>query len=290
MKAAPFELVVPGSVDETIAWLVERGDTARVMAGGQSLMPLLAMRRTAPATVVDLHRISALDHTTQRDDRMLAIGTMTTQRTVERSAVVAAHVRLLRIAVPLIAHVTVRNQGTLGGSIAHADPSAELPTVALATDATMVIEGGAGRRSVGAADFFVGAHSTVIRHDELLVEVRFPVDEAGSGWAFEEVGRRPGDVAIVCVAAMVRMGGDGRIVAARIALGAVAATPIRSQAAEAMLVGEAPSTDLFAAAGAAVAASIDPPSDLNGTGRYRRHLAAVLVRRALARAAERASR
>jgi len=289
VKAAPFAICTPGSIAEALGCVTEYGDDARVLAGGQSLLPLMAMRRRSPAVLVDLRRLHDLDHVTPADAHV-AIGAMTRQRTVERSADVGASVRCLALAVPQIAHVTVRNQGTIGGSIAHADPSAELPTVALATDATMVVRGANGERAIAAAEFFLGPHKNAMAADELLTEIRFPLDPAGSGWAFEEVSRRPGDTAIVGVAAMVRLDSDGRIAEARIAMSSVAPTPIRAAGAETMLAGHSPAADLYAAAAATAAAITEPPSDLNGSSAYRRHLAAVLVRRALAIAAERAAR
>lgn len=287
MKAAPFALCTPASLDEAVACLTEHGDDARVLAGGQSLVPLMAMRRQSPAVLVDLRRLAELNHVTSTGAHV-TIGAMTRQRAVERNASVGASVRLLALAVPQIAHVTVRNQGTIGGSIAHADPTAELPTAALATEATMLVLGPSGGRAIAAADFFVGAHASAMAADELLTEIRFPPDLPGSGWAFEEISRRPGDVAIAGVAAMARLDTDGRILEARIALCSVASTALRAHDAESLLVGHAPSVELFAASAAAAAAGIDPPSDLNGTSAYRRHLTAVLVRRALTKAVERA--
>ena len=287
MKAAPFALCSPGSVDEAVDCLAEHGAEARLLAGGQSLLPLMAMRRDSPAMLIDLGRLGDLNQIVATD-AYVSIGAMTRQRAVERSTDVAMRVRLLALAIPQIAHVTVRNQGTIGGSIAHADPTAELPAVAVATRATMHVAGPGGRRTIPAADFFVGVHTTAMARDELLVEIRFPLDAPGSGWAFEEIGRRPGDVAIVGVAAMVRLGGDGRITEARIVLGSVASTPVSATAAEGLLVGETPSAELITISAATVAAGVDPPSDLNGTSAYRRHITGVLVRRALTNAVERA--
>ena len=288
MKAAPFALCAPSSIEEAVACLIEFGDDARLLAGGQSLMPLLAMRQQSPRVLVDLRRVTELTHVTTNDGDV-AIGAMTRQRAVERIASIAEDVPLLALAVPQIAHVTVRNQGTIGGSIAHADPSAELPAVARATEATMVVAGPRGRRAVAAADFFVGAHVTAMASDELLAEVRFPLQQPRSGWAFEEISRRPGDVAIVGVAAMVRLN-DGQIAEARLVLCSVAPTPVRAIWAEPILIGSSPSDDLIGACAAAAVAGIDPPSDLNGTSAYRRHIAAVLVRRALTSAVARAAR
>ena len=289
MKAAPFALSRPESIEEAVACLTEHGDDARLLAGGQSLMPLLAMRRQSPRVLVDLRRLTNLTHIVTSDSHV-EIGAMTTQRAVERNPGIAADVRLLALAVPQIAHVTVRNQGTIGGSIAHADPSAELPAVALATGATMIVVGPGGRRSIAASDFFVDAHATATARDELLAGIHFPLDPPGSGWAFEEVSRRPGDVAIVGVAAMVRLDRERRIAEARIVLCSVAPTPVRATEAETVLVGNSPSAELFAECATAATVGIDPPRDLNGTSAYRRHITAVLVRRALTRAVDRAAR
>jgi carbon-monoxide dehydrogenase medium subunit len=289
VKAAPFALSTPESLEEAVACLTEHGGDARLLAGGQSLMPLLAMRRQSPRVLVDLRRLTDLTHIVTSDGHV-EIGAMTRQRAVERNPGIAADVRLLALAVPQIAHVTIRNQGTVGGSIAHADPSAELPAVALATDATMIVVGPNGRRSIAAADFFVDAHATAMAGDELLTEIRFPLDPPGSGWAFVEISRRPGDVAIVGVAAMVRLDDGRRIAEARIVVCSVAPTPVRATEAEAILLGNSPSAELFADSATAAAVSVEPPSDLNGTSAYRRHIAALLVRRALTKAVDRAAR
>lgn len=289
MKSAAFSIVVPSCVDEAIDSLVRYGPDARLLAGGQSLVPAMAMRLVSPAVIVDLGRVRELTHITRVGDHV-AIGATTKQRAVERSAQVAASVQLLALAVPQIAHATVRNQGTLGGSIAQAEPTAELPTVAIALDAVVTVAGPNGVRVVPAGEFFVGAQQTCLAHDEMVVEIRYPIDPVGAGWAFEEVGRRPGDVAIVGVAAMIRLAPSGVITEARIAISSVASTPLRMADAEAMLIGSEPTAERFAELASLVAASLTPPSDLNGTSTYRRHLAGVLVRRALITAASRAAR
>jgi carbon-monoxide dehydrogenase medium subunit len=280
VKGAPFTLHMPRGIDEAISCLTEAGGDARLLAGGQSLMPLMAMRRVSPAALVDLSRVADLDRISNDPDG-ISIGAMTRQRVVERDPQVIDQVRLLAMATPHIAHVTVRNQGTIGGSIAHADPTAELPTVALATNAVMVIRGPGGARSVAAGDFFAGPHATAVAADELLVEVRFPTDPSGSRCAFVEFGRRPGDVAIVGVAVMIVANADGAITEARIAISSVAPTPIRVGTAEHLLVGHVISPALFEASAELAARDLDPPTDLNGSAPYRRHLTRVLVRRAL---------
>ncbi len=283
MKGAAFTLTVPRSIDQAIACLTEAGGEARLLAGGQSLMPMMAMRRLSPAALVDISRIADLDRISNDLDG-IAIGAMTRQRAVERHPQVIGRVRLLAMATPHIAHLTVRNQGTLGGSIAQADPTAELPTVALATNAVMVVRGPDGTRSVPAGDFFKGPQTTAVAADEMLIEVRFPMDPARARCAFVEFGRRPGDVAIVGVAVMIVADAEGAITEARIAISSVAPTPIRVGAAEHLLVGHVPSQALIDASAELAARDLDPPTDLNGSAPYRRHLTRVLVGRALAEA------
>ncbi len=289
MKGAASTLTVPRSIDEAIACLTEAGGDARLLAGGQSLMPSIAMRRVSPAALVDLSRVAGLAGISADLDG-IAIGAMTRQRVVERDPQVIDRVRLLAMATPYIAHVTVRNQGTIGGSIAHADPTAELPTVALATNAVMLIRGPDGARSVTAGDFFGGPQNTALAADELLVDVRFPTDPPGSRCAFVEFGRRLGDVAVVGVAVMIIADAEGTITEARIAISSVAPTPIRVAAAEHLLVGHLPSQALIDASADLAARDLDPPTDLNGSGAYRRRLTRVLVGRALAEASFRVSR
>lgn len=288
MKLPPFALATPRSVEEAVAYRVEFADDAAVLAGGQSLLPLMALRLATPAVLVDLRHVAGLDRVVVADDGGVTIGAMVRQRTVERHPDVWQRAPLLPEAIATIGHVTIRNQGTVAGSIAHADPAAELPAVALATEATMVIAGATGRREVPADDFFAGYMTTTLAPDELLTEVRFPCCAPGTGVAFEEFSRRHGDFALVGVAAMVRIDGAGHVADARLALAGVDTSPVRATSAEAMLTGATPSHDVFAAAGAAAAAAVEPIDDLHGTSAYRRHLTGVLVRKAVAVAAQRA--
>jgi carbon-monoxide dehydrogenase medium subunit len=193
------------------------------------------------------------------------------------------------MALPFIAHATVRNQGTVGGSVGHADPCGEIPNVVVLTGAVAVVAGPRGERTIAAADLFLGPMSTSIGADEVLIEVRFPAVTSRCGSAFVEVSRRTGDPALVAVGASLELDEQGLIATASIALSAVAPTPVRAEAAAAMLVGERPSADVFAAVAAAAAADVDPVTDLHATAAYRRHLTAVLVRRALAEAVSRAT-
>ncbi len=284
LKSPQFAYVAPTSVEEALAQLAEHGDDAKLLAGGQSLVPLLALRLAAPSALIDLSGVPALDYIRRENDH-IAIGAMTRERAVERSEVVRDHVPLLSVAMPLIGHLAIRNRGTVGGSAAHADPSAEIPAVAIALDADVVVSSSArGQRTITSDDFFQGFFSTSLEPDEALIELRFPVAQPGTGVAFEEATRRHGDFAMVGAAAAVRTE-DAHIVDARIVVIGVSDTPLRRRDAELALAGGEPTTAAFEAAAALAADSLDPPSDLHGTSAYRRHLVRVLVRRALEGAA-----
>ena len=284
MKSAAFALAMPRSIDETVAAIAAAGSDARLLAGGQSLMPLMAMRLTSPSVLVDLSRVPGLAHVSVGDDGSVTIGAMTRQRTVERNPLVARHAPLLTAAIPFIAHVAVRNQGTVGGSIAHADPAAELPTVAVAMGAEMAVVGPSGHRVIGAADFFTGPMRTSMTGGEVLTDVRFPAHDSADTVAFHEYSRRHGDPALASAAVILRVI-DGVIRHASIALGGVDATPLRAADAESLLIGQRSTSELFAAAGAAASAAVHPADTIHGTAAYRRHLVGVMVRRALAEAA-----
>ncbi len=288
MKPAPFEYASPGTVDEALALLAEHGGEAKPLAGGQSLIPAMNFRLARPAVLVDLNRITALAYV-RPESGGVAIGAMTRQRAVERSDVVARAAPLLAEAMPSIAHPQIRNRGTVGGSVAHADPSAELPAVLLALDARLRTKSSAGERSIPAGEFFKGMLETALGPDELLVEIALPPLPERTGTAFLEVARRHGDYALVGVAVTVTLDSRGVCRAARIALLSVGEGPVLAAAAAKVLAGEWPSDDLLRAAAAATATrDIDPPSDIHASAAYRRRLAAVLTRRALVRAFERA--
>jgi carbon-monoxide dehydrogenase medium subunit len=279
VKSAPFQYHAPSTADEAIALLSEHGDDAKVLAGGQSLLPLLALRLARPSVLVDVGRVAELRGIDANGS--LRVGAMTTQRIAERSDAVREHCPLLHRALPLIAHRAIRTRGTIGGSLAHADPAAELPAVALALDADLVVRGPSGERTVGAAGFFEGYLTTTLAADELLVEIRIPPMAAGSTSTFVEISRRHGDFALAGCAAAVAFGSDGTIADARLAFTGVDAVPVRATAAEALLRGNPPGDDLFADAGAAVSAAVEPSNDIHATGAYRKHIAGVLTRRAL---------
>jgi aerobic carbon-monoxide dehydrogenase medium subunit len=290
VKLPPFDYASPVTLEEVLDLLGEHGDEAKLIAGGQSLVPLLAMRLARPALLVDLGGVAGLDGIDDRGD-VVAFGAMTRERTAERSKLVAERIPVLAEALPLIGHVSIRNRGTIGGSLAHADAAAELPAVALVTGAEMVVRSRSGERVVPADAFFVSHYTTDLADDECLVSVRVPVTAAGAGWSLHEIAPRHGDFALVGVAAMVDLGGDGNgtIDEARICLFGVADRPVRAEAAEAALAGARPSPDNVAAAAAEAVRDLRPGSDMHGSAAYRRHLAEVAVRRALTTAARRAA-
>jgi CO/xanthine dehydrogenase FAD-binding subunit len=288
MKPAPFEHFTPTTIDEAILLLSAPGQEAKVLAGGQSLVPLLNLRLVRPARVVDINGLRELDYVRPLEGGGMAIGALTRHRTIERSPVIASHAPLWSEAAPHVGDRQVRNRGTIGGSLAHADPSSEFPTVALATESVMVVQGAAGRRSIPAQEFFVMALTTALEPDELLVEIRIPPTPEGAGSAFLELARRHGDFALVSAAAVLSVS-DGRIREVRIALGGVALTPIRARRAEAALIGEAPGVASFARAGQLAAEECDPGSDMHGSADYRRAVAGAYVERALDKALQRSS-
>ncbi len=289
MKPAPFEYFRPRTLDEALSLLAEHGSDAKPLAGGQSLIPAMNFRLATPSVLVDLNAIPRLAYVAQGDSGGLNIGGMTRQRELERSRHVAARVPLISETMPYIAHPAIRNRGTVGGSLAHADPAAELPAVMIALNATMGLVGKSGERAVRAEDFFSGLFSTAIEPGELLVQIRIPPPPERSGFAFEEIARRHGDFALAGVAVAVNLDVDGRCAGARIALLSVGDRPMLSEHASEVLQGHPPSEEGIREAADAVAAQdIDPASDIHASARYRRHLANVLTRRALERAFERA--
>ena len=286
MKLPPVEYEAPTTVAEAIDLLAEYLDEASVLAGGQSLIPLLALRLARPAVLIDINGIDELSGVSATDG-WVAIGAMTREYVAEKSEEVADTVPLLAAALPLIGHDAIRSRGTIGGSLAHADPAAELPAVARALDAEFVVRGQSGERVVPAAQWFEGFLTTSRRPDELLVEVRFPTAGRGTGISFQEVARRHGDFAIVGLAASLTLS-DGAISDARLALAGMSDVPVRAAAAEDLLVGERPSTELFDEAARRATDDVDPPADLHGSSDYRKTVAAAFVRRGLRAAADNA--
>ncbi len=309
MKPAPFEYKAPATTDEAVDLLAEHGWDAKPLAGGQSLVPAMNFRLAQPAVLLDLNRIDELAYIRTVNSAGaenglggsnvpegnggggavgLRIGAMTRQSTLERSAAIVAHSPLLAAALPYIGHPQIRNRGTIGGSIAHADPAAELPAIAVALGAELTIRNSEGERRVAAAEFFQGLFSTALGPNDLLVEVEIPAWPAGTGWSFQEVARRHGDYALVGVAATLRLAGDV-CEAARMVFLSVGGGPVVASNAEASLVGRTLDERRIAeAARLAASEDIDPVNDIHASVAYRRHLAEVLARRALHEAGARA--
>ncbi|MGO8957307.1 MAG: FAD binding domain-containing protein [Streptosporangiaceae bacterium] len=279
MKLPQFDYAAPETVAAAVDLLAEHQDEASVLAGGQSLIPLLALRLARPAVLIDINGIDELSGVSAADGRV-AIGAMTREYVAEESTTIADTAPLLAAALPLIGHEAIRSRGTIGGSLAHADPAAELPAVALALDAEFVVRSKSGERVIPAAEWFEGYLTTSRRPDELLVEVRFPTAGPGTGISFQEVARRHGDFAMVGLAASLTLS-DGAISDARLAFAGISDVPVRAAEAEDLLVGEQPSAELFDEAARRATDDIDPPADLHGSSEYRKKVAATLVRRGL---------
>jgi carbon-monoxide dehydrogenase medium subunit len=288
VKPAPFRYERPGSLEEALVLLEEHGDEARPLAGGQSLVPMLNLRLAAPAVVVDLNRLPGLD-TVSPANGHLRVGALVRQRALERAPGLRG-LGALADGLPLVGHLATRNRGTVGGSIAHADPAAELPLALLALGGEVEVAGPSGRREIAAGDFFVGFLTTALEPGELLVETRFPTAAPGEGSALVEVANRHGDFALVAAAAWVRLDGGGRAVAeTRVAVGAVADRPVLVPEAAAAVAGsDADDEVALRRAGEAAAAAVDPGGSLHAPPDYQRHLIGVLVTRALRRAGSRA--
>lgn len=278
MKPAPFRYVRARSVDDAVAALA-RDSEAKVLAGGQSLIAMMNVRAAKPDTLIDINALSGLDYIKVKDGG-LAIGAMTRHETVKSSPLVAEHCPLLAEAYHWIAHRAVRNRGTYGGNLCHADPSSENPAVAVVTGATMVLKSAKGERTVPAVDFFKGVYQTAARQDELLIEVRIPSRPKGQGWGFMEVSPRKGDFAMALVVCTLELSG-ANVKTARIAYAGIGDRATRIAAVEAALTGKPANDETFAAAGTAARKAINPSSDFHADEALRRDLVDTLTRRAL---------
>jgi len=288
MKPAPFKYVAVRTSEEALALKAEHGEEARFLAGGQSLMPALNFRLAQPAVLIDINPLSKLDYVAQQEDGTVRIGALTRYRTLERDDAVARHLPLMREALPLIAHPQIRNRGTLGGNLAHADPASELPAIVLALGGRMRARSARSERWIAAGDFFLGPLTTALAPDEMLVEIELPQAPPRTGTSFLEIARRRGDFALMGVAAMMTLGSDGTCTDARLAYCNAGERPMSADAAAHSLVGRAiAATDIDAAAALAQRA-IDPAGNVHASKAYQRHLAGVLTRRALRTALERA--
>ena len=289
MKPPPFHYECPTEVADAVALLAQRGADARPLAGGQSLVPLLNFRLARPAVLVDLNRIAALGQVTANDGA-LRIGAMARQAAVEADSDVARGWPLLTEAIGYIAHPQIRNRGTIGGSLAHNDPAAELPAVMLALDAEMTAQGPNGARTIQADDFFAGTMETALAPDELLTKIRVPALPEGSGWGFREAARRQGDFALVAVAVLLQPSVGGSGIDARVVITGTGDGPQRIREAEAVLAERGTDGDACEAAGDAAAEACKPADDPHAPAWYRQKLVAVLTRRACREAAARMGR
>ena len=289
MKPPAFEYSRPVTVEETLGLLRQHGADAKVLAGGQSLVPLMNFRLAQPAHLIDVNALDELDYV-RDEDGALRIGALTRQATVEDSTLVENRCPLLADATRLIGHRTVRNRGTVGGNVAHADPTGEYPTLLVALDGQVVARSSSGERVIPAAELFHTIFTTTLDADELLTEVRVPVLPDGTGWAYEELSLRHGDYAQVGVAATVRLDAAGRFEEVRLALAAVGEIPLRCRDAEATLTGRAADDAAIAEAGAGCAAVAEPQDDMHASATYKTAMVEVFVSRALRRAMDQARR
>jgi CO/xanthine dehydrogenase FAD-binding subunit len=282
MKPVAFDYVAPKSLDAAVAALAAANGDGKVMAGGQSLMPLLNFRMTRPAVVVDLMHIPDMSFIQQRGDAV-AIGSLTRHADLEFSKLVATRLPVMAAAMPHVAHLAIRNRGTIGGSLSHADPAAELPMLAVFYGATIKVQGPGGRRDIPAEAFFVSALTNSLEPEEIVFEIEFPTLRSHTGWAFEEVARRFGDFALACIAVSLECR-DGRIGNARVAVMGVADTPRRLHEAEDFLRGAKGTPETAAEFAELVRSCLSPADDIHVSSDYRKSLIGALAERALLKA------
>lgn len=288
MKPARFRYLRPSSLDEALAALAEHADDAKLIAGGQSLVPMLNFRLLQPAVLIDVNRLPGMNAVTATADGGVAIGALTRHQTLEWSPVIAERLPVLRAAVKHIGHLAIRNRGTTGGSLSHADPTAELPLMSVLLDAALTAQSARGTRVIAAREFFVGPLATALAPDEMLTRIDLPGLGDCTGWAFEEFARRCGDYAIAAVGVVLSVAG-GRVKQVRIAIAGGGGGPVRAAAGEAALAGRAIDGASLADAVRAVDGEIEPVGDLQVSAEYRRHLIGVLVSRAVQGAWRRAT-
>jgi carbon-monoxide dehydrogenase medium subunit len=283
VKPPRFTYHDPPTLDAALDLLAQYGDEAKILAGGQSLMPVLNFRLARPANLIDINAIGELATVeTGAAGAPLALGALVRQRGLERSAVVRQHCPLIGQALPYVGHPQIRNRGTLGGSLAHADPAAELPAVIVASESQLTVQNKTRTRTIAAEDFFVGQLTTVLEPDEMLVRIDIPAWPEQTGSSLQEVAMRLGDFALGGVATTLTLGADGRVARARIVCFGVGERPLRQTEAEQSLVGATPGDEAFAEAGRLVSARVEPTEDIHASAGYRKRLAGILTRRALA--------
>ena len=281
MKPAPFEYYAPLELEEALDLLGRHGDEAKILAGGQSLMPLMNLRLARPGVIIDINRLQNLDAISIAPDGGLTIGALVRQRTLERSSIVQEQNPILAAAMPLIGHFQIRNRGTIGGSLVHADPAAELPAVTLLLGGEFLLKSRSGARHVSAADFFLGYLATECRPGELLAEIHLPKWRSDEAWAIDEIARRRGDFALAGVALRAAPDGAGLLQSAGIVMFGVAGKPQRMRQAEALLQGRRIDQTLLSELSRVVAEELEADSDVHASATYRKEVGGVLVRRAL---------
>ena len=281
MKPAKFEYFAPTSLAEALELLEEHGDDAKVLAGGQSLMPMLNMRLARPKVIADINRIPGLDYISPTPDGGLAIGALTRLRSVEKSDVIKEIIPVLAAAMPSIGHFQIRNRGTVGGSISHADPAAELPAVCLALDGEFVLSSASNQRVLKAENFFISPLTTAIEPGELLTEIRLPARSEEWRWGFQEVCRRQGDFAMVGAVSLLQLDGDGVCQSACITMFGVGGTPLRIRRAEEALLGNRIDGSVLEDVSKIVSEELDPDSDIHASATYRKEVGGVIARRTL---------
>lgn len=287
MKPAAFDYFAPKGLEEALALLERYGDEGKILAGGQSLMPLLNMRLARPKAIIDINRIPGLSYIHQEDGQ-LRIGALTRHRMIEKSLLIQERCPLMAEAIRWVGHVEVRNRGTIGGSLVHADPAAELPAVVTALGGDVRLTGPERERTLGPEEFFLSFLTTAVEPGEILTEVRLPVWPGGTGYSFKEFNRRHGDFAIVAVAVLLLLNNKKECERGSIVLSGVGPTPVRAKRSEGLLKGEKVTREQMEKAGELAAEESDPPSDVHGSADFRRALVKVLTRRALEEASAKA--
>jgi len=287
VKPPKFDYFAPTDIAAALALIAEHGEDSRFLAGGQSLVPMMNFRVAAPSALIDLNQIAELQEIRVDDTGDLHLGAMTRTRQIECDPVIGAANPLLQATAFHIAHVQIRNRGTIGGSLAHADPAAELPGIVLVCDAQLHIQGPAGKRIVPAGAFFDGIFSTALSDGEMLTEIVFPAWPTARHWAFQEVSRREGDFAMIGIAAWFDTDDSNRVTQARLAAIGAGDTPLRLTSAESVLVGETPGATLFVDAAQAGIQNLEAGDDIHASAEYRREVGGVLIGRVLAEAWER---
>jgi carbon-monoxide dehydrogenase medium subunit len=288
MKPAPFEYFCPDSIDQALDLLSEHGDEARILAGGQSLVPAMNFRIQQPAVLIDINRVPDLDYILE-EENVLRIGAMTRERQLEFSDLLSQQAPLLHESVPFIAHPQIRNRGTIGGSLVNADPAAELPALMLALNARLKVRNNSQERWIEAPEFFIGMFTTALEADEILLEIALPVMAERTGWSFMEVAPRSGDYALMGVAALVTMGEDGKCEGAKLVYLNAGDGPLEAKEAANILLGEKISDDLIqSAAEHGSEHEITPFGNVHASPEFQRHLAQVLTKKTLTQAVRRA--